>query len=279
PVSSTTGRGPVSSTTGRGPVANTTGRGPASNTTGRGPVANTTGRGPVPNNSAGRSFGTNNAGRGPGPNNSAGRSFGTNNAGRGPAPRSDFHGANNSSVHYGHTGQPTVVRTPHGATIVHAPGGGRRIEVVRPGGRVIVTNGAGHGYMQRSINVRGHAFVQRTYYFHGTAYPRYYRPYSYRGIAFNVYTPVRFYSPRFYAWGYTPWARPVYFDFGWRARPWFGYYGGYFSPYPTYIGPNYWLADYLLANALQDAYQERMDAAAAAQARYDASGQVALSPR
>ena len=288
---------------GRGPVTNNNaGRSPGTNNNaGRGPVTNNNagrslgtnnnaGRGPVTNNNAGRSLGTNNnAGRGPvtnnnagrsfGTNNNAGRSFGSNNAGRGPGPRPEFHGSNGSSARFAPSGHPTVVRTYGGATIVHAPSGARRIEVVRPGGRVIVTNGAGHGYMQRSINVRGHAFVQRTYYFHGTAYPRYYRPYSYRGIAFNVYTPVRFYSPRFYAWGYTPWARPVYFDFGWRARPWFGYYGGYFSPYPTYIGPNYWLADYLLANALQDAYQERMDAAAAAQARYDASGQVALSPR
>jgi hypothetical protein len=151
--------------------------------------------------------------------------------------------------------------------------------VVRPGGRVIVTNGAGHGYMQRSVNVRGHVFVQRTYYVHGAAYPRYYRPYSYRGIAFNVYTPVRFYSPRFYAWGYTPWAMPVYYNFGWAANPWYGFYPGYFTPYPTYAAPNYWLTDYLLANALQEAYQERMDAAAAAQAGYDPSGQAALNPR
>jgi hypothetical protein len=172
-----------------------------------------------------------------------------------------------------------VVRTHGGATIVHAPSGARRIEVVRPGGRVIVTNGAGHGYMQRSITVHGHAFVQRSYYVHGVAYPRYYRPYSYRGLAFNVYTPVRFYSPRFYAWGYTPWARPIYYNFGWAANPWYGYYGGYFTPYPSYAAPNYWLTDYLLANSLQEAYQERADAAAAAQTRYDPSGQVALSPQ
>jgi hypothetical protein len=312
--SGNTGRGPVpnnnagrsfgtNNNAGRGPVTNNNAsRGPVpnnnagrslgtNNNAGRGPVPNNNagrslgtnnnaGRGPVPNNMAGRSFGTNNnAGRGPVSNNSAGRSFGSNNAGRGPGPRPEFHGSNGSSARFAPSGHPTVVRTYGGATIVHAPSGARRIEVVRPGGRVIVTNGAGHGYMQRSINVRGHAFVQRTYYVHGTAYPRYYRPYSYRGIAFNVYTPVRFYSPRFYAWGYTPWARPIYYNFGWSANPWYGFYGGYFSPYPYYAAPHYWLTDYLLANALQEAYQERMDAAATAQARYDASGQVALSPR
>jgi hypothetical protein len=302
PASSPSSRGPVSSgNTGRGNFPNNSagrgsfpnnnaGRGTApnnnagrsfgtNNNAGRSTVPNNSaGRGTVPNNNAGRSFGTNNnAGRGPVPNNNAGRSFGSNSAGRGPRP--EFHGSNGSSAHFAPSGHPTVVRTYGGATIVHAPSGARRIEVVRPGGRVIVTNGAGHGYMQRSITVRGHAFVQRTYYFHGTAYPRYYRPYSYRGIAFNVYTPVRFYSPRFYAWGYTPWARPVYYNFGWSVHPWYGFYGGYFSPYPYYAAPNYWLTDYLLANALQEAYQERMDAAAAAQARYDPSGQVALSPQ
>jgi hypothetical protein len=313
PVSSgNTGRGPVpnnnagrsfgtNNNAGRGPVTNNNaGRSlGTNNNAGRGPVTNNNagrslgtnnnaGRGPVTNNNAGRSFGTNNAGRGPvtnnnagrgpGPNNNAGRSFGSNNnAGRGPRP--EFHGSNGSSARFAPSGHPTVVRTRGGATIVHAPSGARRIEVVRPGGRVIVTNGAGHGYMQRPINVRGHVFVQRTYYVHGMAYPRYYRPYSYRGIAFNVYTPVRFYSPRFYSWGYTPWARPIYYNFGWGANPWYGFYGGYFSPYSSYAAPNYWLTDYLLANALQDAYQERADAAAAAQARYDPSGQVALSPR
>ena len=275
------GRGPVpSGNTGRGPVPNNnTGRSFGTNSTGRGPVpSGHTGRGPVPSNSTGRSFGTNNsAGRGPAPNNSTGRSFGSNSAGRGPRP--EFHGSNGSSARFAPSGHPTVVRTYGGATIVHAPSGARRIEVVRPGGRVIVTNGAGHGYMQRSISVHGNAFVQRTYYVHGMAYPRYYRPYSYRGIAFNVYTPVRFYSPRFYAWGYTPWARPIYYNFGWAANPWYGFYGGYFSPYPYYAAPNYWLTDYLLANALQEAYQERADAAAAAQTRYDPSGQVALSPQ
>jgi hypothetical protein len=172
-----------------------------------------------------------------------------------------------------------VVRTAGGATIVHAPSGARRIEVVRPGGGLIVTNAAGHGYAQRPITVRGQAFVQRTYYVHGAAYPQYYRASVYRGVAFNVYTPVRFYTPRYYAWAYTPWGAPVYYNFGWAGSPWMGFYAGYFSPYPYYSGPNYWLTDYLLATSLQEGYQERMDAAAAAQAGYDPSGQAVLSPQ
>jgi len=192
-------------------------------------------------------------------------------------PRPEFRGANGSSVRFAPSGHPTVVRTGGGATIIHAPSGARRIEVARPGGRLIVTNAAGHGYVQRPITVRGHAFVQRTYYVRGVAYPRYYRQSVYRGITFNVYTPVRYYTPRYYAWAYTPWRAPVYYNFGWAGSPWFGFYTGYFSPYPYYSGPNYWLTDYLLAMSLQDAYQERLDSAA--QTGYDPYGQVALSPQ
>ena len=184
-------------------------------------------------------------------------------------------------MHYGPSGRPAVVHTPSGATIVHAPGGVRRTVVAKPNGGVIVTNGRGHGYVQRSVQVRGgRAFVQRTYYVGGRSYARFYRPLVYRGVAFNVYTPVRFYSPRFYAWGYAPWATPVYYSFGWGpATPWYGFYGGYFAPYPSYAGPNFWLTDYMLAASLQDAYQERLDAAGGDLPVYDPSGQAAVSPQ
>ena len=250
------GRPAVGTPAGRGTVPNTAGRGTVPNTAGRGTVPNTAGRGTVPN--------------------TAGRGTVPNTAGRGTAPRPEFHGPNGTSARFAPSGHPSVVRTPGGATIVHAPSGARRIEVVRPGGRVIVTNGAGHGYVQRSINVRGQAFVQRTYYVRGAAYPRFYRASFYRGITFNVYTPDRFYSPRFYAWGYTPWGAPVYYNFGFAASPWYGFYGSYFTPYPNYAGPNYWLTDYMLANSLQEGYQERTDAAA--QGGYDPSGQTPLNP-
>jgi len=184
-------------------------------------------------------------------------------------------------VHYGSSGHPTVVHTSTGATVVHAPGNVRRTVIARPNGRVIVTNGGGHGYVQRPVTVRGgRTFVQRTYYVGGRPYGRFYRPASYRGVPLNIYTPVRFYSPRFYAWAYTPWRAPVIYTFGWGpATPWFGFYGGYFAPYPSYVGPNFWLTDYMLAASLQDAYQERFDAAGGPPPAYDPSGQMAVSPQ
>jgi len=150
--------------------------------------------------------------------------------------------------------------------------------VAKPNGRVIVTNGSGHGYVQRPITVRGRPFVQRTYYVHGAPYARFYRPAIYRGVTLNIYTPARFYSPRFYAWAYTPWPARISFNFGWGpATPWYGFYGGYFAPYPYYAGPNFWLTDYMLAASLQDAYQERFDANNGAPPVYDPSGQVPVN--
>jgi hypothetical protein len=178
-----------------------------------------------------------------------------------------------------------VSRTAN-ATVYHGPGGERRIVHRLPGGGIAVANGRGHGYVQRRVTVRGNVFVQRTYYVGGRAQARFYRPYYYHGVAFNVYAPLRFYSPRFYAWAYRPWAAPIYYNWGWAGNPWFGFYAGYFAPYPSYASPNLWLTDYLLATSLQEAYQERLDAAAAANAQAPApaadatapGGQVILTP-
>jgi hypothetical protein len=192
-------------------------------------------------------------------------------------------GGGNMGAH-GAAGHPMVSRTANG-TIYRGPGGQQRIVHRLPGGGVAVTNGRGHGYVQRSVNVRGHVFVQRTYYVGGRPQARFYRPYYYHGVAFNVYAPLRFYSPGFYAWAYSPWAAPINYNWGWAGNPWFGYYGGYFAPYPSYASPNLWLTDYLLSTSLQEAYQERMDAAAAANAQAPPpaaaaapGGQVALTP-
>ncbi len=211
-----------------------------------------------------------------------GKTFGTGGTPGHPAGGRTF-GTN------GAAGRPSVVRTAN-TTVYRAPSGERRIVHNLPGGGVAVANARGHGYVQRSVTVRGSVFVQRTYYVGGRPQALYYRPYLYRGIAFNVYVPTRFWAPRFYFWAANPWAAPVYYNWGWAGTPWFGFYAGYFAPYPRYMGPNLWLTDYLLATSLQAAYQERLDAAAAAAAAANApapppgpdavaaGGQVTLSP-
>jgi hypothetical protein len=158
-------------------------------------------------------------------------------------------------IHRSPSGELREVRTPSGAVIRHAPGGGREVEIVRPGGRVVVANGSGrYGYIQRPLEFHGQPFIQRTYVVNGVAYPRVYRSWSYGGRVYPVYAPMHYYRPAFYRWAYTPWGRPVQYGWGWSGRPWYGYYGGYFTPYPVYMGPSFWLADFVIAATLESAY-------------------------
>jgi hypothetical protein len=142
-----------------------------------------------------------------------------------------------------------------GMMITHGPGG--RIVVNRPDRTVVVTNRAGRGYVQRPFAYRGHELVHRTYYVRGVSYARYYRPYTYHGVVLYGYVPVRYYAPAFYGWAYHPWSVPVSYSWGWGGSPWAGYYRGYFAPAPFYRSPAFWLVDFLIAEQLMEAYQER----------------------
>jgi hypothetical protein len=184
---------------------------------------------------------------------------------------------NGGMVNRDNAGQVRQVRTPGGAVVTHGPNGVRRVEVSR-GNQRFVTNGGGRGgYAQSPMTGRGQGYVQRTYFSNGRSYARVYRPFSFRGVAMDMYVPTRFYSPAFYAYAYSPWARPVAYGWGWAGSPWYGYYGSYFSPYREYAGPAFWLTDYLLATTLQEAYQQQM-AANAQGGGYVSSGQPGITP-
>jgi len=148
--------------------------------------------------------------------------------------------------------------------IHHGPGGSRTIVRERAGGVRVVSDHRGYGYIQHPYSYHGVAFVHRTYWVGGVGYARFYRPYMWGGFALNVYAPGFYYAPAFYGWAYNPWRAPVVFGWGWGAAPWYGYYGGWFNPYPTYLGPSYWLTDYLVSQTLMAAYQAQAAAAAAA---------------
>ena len=154
----------------------------------------------------------------------------------------------------------------HGMDIHHGPGGSRTIVRERPGG-VRVVSYRGGGYISHPYMYHGAAFARRTYWVNGVAYGRFYRPYVWGGVAFDVYAPGYYFAPAFYGWAYNPWRAPiVYAGWGWAGNPWFGFYGGWFAPYPTYVGPAYWLTDYFVAQSLMAAYAEQQAAAAAAAA-------------
>jgi hypothetical protein len=172
--------------------------------------------------------------------------------------RADIHDARRGmDIHYGLNGNRQVVLNRVDHSRVFAERGGR-------------------GYVQRPYLFRGQEFAQRTYWDHGHEYARFYGRYPYHGVYLEVYAPVRFYSVGFYGWVHTPWSAHVRYAWGWRGTPWFGYYGYYFAPYPAYVGPSFWLTDYLIATSLQAAYAEQM--AARARAAAAANGDVELSP-
>ena len=82
-----------------------------------------------------------------------------------------------------------------------------------------------------------------------------------------------YYGPAYYGWAYNPWPAPiVYAGWGWAGNPWYGYYGGWWNPYPVYAGASFWLTDYLISQSLQASYQENQAAAAAV------STQAAMTP-
>jgi hypothetical protein len=198
-----------------------------------------------------------------------------------PPPRSGAFGRvvttrGGDIVQHDQAGKVREVRMRNGATVYHAPTGLRRMEVARPGGRVVVVDAPGHGYVQRQVLVNRRPMVKRTYYRSGVSYVRMFRPVTYRGLVFNIYTPVHYYRPPYYAYLFNPWSRPVMWSWGWSASPWYGYYGGYFTPYRYYSSPLLWLTDYFVAATLQAAYEDRM-AANLAPAPID-EGDVALSP-
>ena len=132
-------------------------------------------------------------------------------------------------------------------------------------------------YEERNVSFRGHEFAHRTYYIHGVAYSHFYQHYYYRGIAFDVYAPHYYYTPAFYGWAYAPWRVPVAWEWGWAGDPWYRYYGGWFRPYPVYTSPALWLADYLLAQTLEAAYESRIEAAAA-RTDAQATGSTPMTP-
>lgn len=174
--------------------------------------------------------------------------------------------------------------------IQHNLRGGRTTVRERNGVR-IVTRAGGRGYVQRAYVTRGgRSYYSRTYYDHGAYRVGIYRGYYYGGYHYYGYYPGYRYHPAFYGWAVRPWGAPVYWGlgiggWGWGGAPWFGFYGGYFAPYPVYPSAALWLTDYVIAANLQAAYAARSAANADAvagddqgQTNYgDGAGQAANS--
>ena len=235
------------------------------------------------------------------PNSNMGRPNSTMNGRNGPAGRPNGPGGmnNNARGSAGNLGNNRMNTRPMNA--VNRPLAGRQVSlrgggsaVIRPNGQIrsinrngmqinrglngsrtvvssrngarIVTTGRNSGYVQRNYVTRnGRTYVSRTVVVNHVTYTSVYRSYSYGGYCcYYGYHPAFYYAPVYYGWAYHPWAAPVYYGWGWGGAPWYGYYGGYFAPYPVYPSAAFWLTDYLISANLQAAYQARAAANAEA---------------
>ena len=196
----------------------------------------------------------------------------------GGPPSRTFTTPSGDVIHRDAGGQVRQVHMSNGTEVYHPPNAPRRVEVVRPGGRLVVASAPGHGYVQRSVVINNTTIIKRTYVYNGVPQARFYRPRVYNGITLAVYTPVRYYRPTFYAYAYNPWARPISYGWGWGGSPWYGYYGGYFTPYPVYASPSLWLTDFFIAATLEAAYQERMAARSAPAVYQDDGPSAPMTP-
>jgi hypothetical protein len=165
-----------------------------------------------------------------------------------------------------------------GIDVHHGLNGNRRVSVERHDGSRLVAEHGRPGFVQRSYRYHDHDFGRRAYYYHGREYVRFYRGYPYRGMYLSVYAPGFYYGPGFYGWAYNPWGMPITYGWGWGGSPWYGYYGGYFAPYPVYAGASYWLTDYMLSQDLQAAYAAHQEAGETDGAPMAAGGAPALTP-
>ena len=175
-------------------------------------------------------------------------------------------------------GRVSDVHDPkRGMDVHHGLNGGHRVSVERADHSRVYAEHGRRGFVERGYNYHGHDFARRSYYYHGREYDRYYRGYGYRGMYLNVYAPGYYYPPAFYGWAYNPWAAPITFGWGWAGNPWYGFYGGYFAPYPVYPSAAFWLTDYIISQNLQAAYAAHQEAGEAAAAPA-AGGPPALTP-
>jgi hypothetical protein len=202
------------------------------------------------------------AGTAKAPTSSTGKTFGKTAT---PAPKGSttVPTKNGGSVTKRANGQVATVHDPKRGMDVHRNlSGGRTVVVERGDHTRIVAVRGGHGYVQHPVMFHGHEYARRSYYYGGRYYHAYYGRYYYHGLYVNPYYPAYYWRPAFYGWAYNPWAAPITFGWGWGVNPWYGYYGAFFTPYPVYAGPAFWLTDYIIANSLAAAYQAQAAALA-----------------
>jgi hypothetical protein len=230
--------------------------------------------GPPPNQQGGNPPNQQGGQRGGNPQNNAGQRGGGNpqngQRGGGNFPGGPRGGMNPQATHTVTTQNGAVatirpngaiVHVEHQGTVIdHGPRGERHIEAPLQGGGRVVVEGNHRGFVEHSFQRDNRNFVSRTIVVNNRSEVRVYEHERFRGIDYDRYVPAFYYRPAFYGWFFSPWQGGISFQWGWGA--WFGFYRGYFEPYPVYTAPNYWLTDYLISENLRIAYEnQQLDAA------------------
>jgi hypothetical protein len=143
----------------------------------------------------------------------------------------------------------------HNMLVHYGLSGSRQVRVEQPDGSRIVLASRGVPYVQKPWNFAGSAYDHRTFLNNGQLTHQFYRPYSYADTTLDVYAPQRFYSEEFYQWAAKPqaWTPPTW-TYVTRQEPWYTHYHSYFTAQPSYSTPVQWLADFVLATSLFEAY-------------------------
>ena len=171
------------------------------------------------------------------------RPDGTLAAIRRPSENATFLG--NGAVRTLHTPKLSVKREAHGARVITAQ---------RAAGQVLVSTGRHSGYVESTAAVDGRKIYLRTYLAGNRTYRRTYLEYRYNGETMRRYLPTTVYSPELYSWAFTRWTSPIRYRWIWGGQRWYVYYRPYFVFWPSYNSADYWLADYVLGDTLQDGY-------------------------
>jgi hypothetical protein len=183
------------------------------------------------------------------------------------------HSDGRQTVNFRPDGRVSAIHTAT-VDIQHGVHGERTVRSIRPDHSILVSTGVRNGYLERNVVVNNRTIIQRTYVTNGRVFSRTFLSYSFRGGYAPLYVPAVYFGPAFYGWAFYPWATPVVYAWGWGSQPWFGYYSGYFQPYPSYLGPTAWLADYFLSRTLADAYAAQNQAPPPPGNGYAESGQA-----
>jgi hypothetical protein len=145
-----------------------------------------------------------------------------------------------------------------GMAVQHGPNGARVVHADSPNGsRALVLPGGG-GWVENRFYYGGLQFGRRTYIQNGVIRGQFYRQVPFHGLLLSAYVPERLYPLPFYVWLSRPWAQYVTYSWGWQSTPWFSVYGAAFTPYPSYTDPSLWLTDYMIADGLNNSYQQNI---------------------